>query len=99
MVLSESVMKNVKIIFCSAIKQDPSAPSVKKMKSEDDELDKVIEKQNKEYFKLRDSLQASTTKPTWLGILRANKQNIPEGNAEVCRPPIALMTANENTVN
>lgn len=70
-------------VFCRAIKQDPEAPSVKKLKSEDPELDKLIEKQNKEYFKLRDALQAQTNKHHWLSILRANEQNIPEGPSDV----------------
>lgn len=74
----------LKIPICRSIKQDPEAPSVKKVKSEDAELDKIIEKQNKEYYKLRDSLEAETTKGTWLAILNANKQYIPEGNSEVC---------------
>lgn len=72
----------------SAIKQDEDGPSVKKLKSEgvdevDAALEKTIEKQNKEYFKLRDSLQMETNKSNWVGILLANKQHIPEGNSEV----------------
>lgn len=68
---------------CSSIKADPDAPSVKKMKNEVDENDKIIEKQNKEYHKMRDTLKAGTQKSLWLSILSANKQSIPEGNAEV----------------
>lgn len=68
----------------SAIKQDVDEPAVKKMKSEENpELEKKIEKQNKEYFKLRDSLAAETTKPIHIAILEANKQSVPEGNSEV----------------
>lgn len=57
------------------------------MKTEDvdPELEKKIEKQNKEYFKLRDSLEAETKKPVHIAILEANKQSIPEGNSEVSK--------------
>lgn len=65
---------------------------MKKLKSEDDELDKLIEKQNKEYFKLRDALEAETTKPIRIEILRANKQTIPEGNSEVCHQSLLVET-------
>lgn len=58
---------------------------VKKVKKDDVdiELEKKIEKQNKEYFKLRDTLQAHTKKSIHLDILEANKQAVPEGHSEV----------------
>lgn len=59
---------------------------MKKVKKDDVdiELEKKIEKQNKEYFKLRDALEAHTKKSIHVDILEANKQAIPEGNSEVC---------------
>lgn len=83
------MLNDVFILKClfigSAIKQDVDEPAVKKMKTEevDKELEKKIEKQNKEFFKLRDSLETATKKPIHIAILEANKQAIPEGNAEV----------------
>lgn len=70
------------------MKQDPDAPSVKKLKSDvkdevDSKLESTIEKQNKEYYKLRDSLQARTKKPEWVKILNANKQSVPQPTDEV----------------
>lgn len=69
----------------SAIKQDIDEPIVKKVKKDDVdiELEKKIEEQNKEYFKLRDALEAHTTKRIHVDILKANKQAVPEGNSEV----------------
>lgn len=82
----------LKRYFCtyhvySAIKQDIDEPTVKKVKKDDVdiELEKKIEKQNKEYFKLRDTLGANTKKPIHISILEANKQAVPEGNSEVLR--------------
>lgn len=49
----------------------------------DSALNSKIEKQNKEYFKLRDQLQAKTTKADWIHILNKNKQSIPDVNSEV----------------
>lgn len=54
-----------------------------KIDPEDAALEKTIETQNKEYFKLRDRLQAETTKAEHVAILEANRQTVPEGNAEV----------------
>lgn len=69
----------------SAIKQDVDEPPEKKMKpnKEDVELEKKMEKQNKEFFKLRDAIEAATKKSKQIEILEANKQAVPEGNAEV----------------
>lgn len=60
---------------------------MKKIKKDDVdiELEKKIEKQNKEYFKLRDALEANTKKAIHIGILEANKQAVPEGSSEVLR--------------
>lgn len=49
----------------------------------DSALEKKIEKQNKEYFKLRDALEANTNKTIWMNILETNKQHVPAGNSEV----------------
>lgn len=59
---------------------------MKKVKKDDVdiELEKKIEKQNKEYFKLRDALEAHTKKSVHIDILEANKQAVPEGKSEVC---------------
>lgn len=58
---------------------------MKKQKSDPEEeaLNKKIETQNKEYFKLRDQLERETKKSDHIAILEANKQVVPEGNAEV----------------
>lgn len=68
-----------------AIKQDIDEPSVKKPKIDkaETELDAKIEKQNKEYYKLRDTLEKETKKSIQISILEAMNQAIPEGNAEV----------------
>lgn len=70
-----------------AIKQDIDEPSVKKQKIDkaDAEIDAKIEKQNKEYYKLRDKLESQTKKPVQISILEAMNQAIPEGNSEVGR--------------
>lgn len=68
-----------------AIKQDiDDHPAVKKQKidPEDAALEKTIETQNKEYYKLRDKLE-SVKKPDRIAILEANHQYVPEGNSEV----------------
>lgn len=49
----------------------------------DDEIDGKIEKQNKDYYKLRDKLEGQTKRSIWMSILEANHQSIPEGNSEV----------------
>lgn len=68
-----------------AIKQDADEPVVKKQKFDeaDNALEAKIEKQSKEYYILRDKLQAETKKPVHIAILEANQQAIPEGNSEV----------------
>lgn len=68
-----------------AIKQDIDEPSVKKPKIDkaDAEIDAKIEKQNKDYYKLRDKLESETKKPVHISILEAMNQAIPEGNSEV----------------
>lgn len=80
-----------------AIKQDADEPATKKIKSEvktevktevKDEvdggaLDKLIEDQKKEYFKIRDNLKAETKKAVWLEILGKNKQTIPSGDSAI----------------
>lgn len=68
-----------------AIKQDVDEPPVKKPKLDkaDAELDAKIEKQNKEYYKLRDKLEKETKKTVHISILEAMNQTIPEGNSEV----------------
>lgn len=73
------------ICICRAIKQDVDEPTVKKQKVDevDSALEKKIEKQNKEYYKLRDQLQSDTKKSVHISILEANQQAIPEGNSEV----------------
>lgn len=73
------------IICFRAIKQDAEEPVVKKQKFDeiDTALEAEIEKQSKEYYKLRDKLEAETKKPLQIAILEANQQAIPEGNSEV----------------
>lgn len=69
-----------------AIKNEQTdEPAVKKQKVDkaDTELDAKMEKQNKEYYKLRDTLERETKKPLQISILEAMNQAIPEGNAEV----------------
>lgn len=72
-------------IFIRAIKQDLDEQLVKKQKIDevDSSLDAKIEKQNREYYKLRDQLETQTKKPVHIAILEANRQAIPEGNSEV----------------
>lgn len=76
------------IFIFSAIKQEVDEPDSKKIKTEDDEeskkLDKIIEKQNKAYYNLLDKLKAHTRKPDQIAILEANDQSVPEGNQDVC---------------
>lgn len=74
----------LKYYIFRAIKQDVDEPTIKKQKvdPEDEALEKTIESQNKEYFKLRDKLQNETKKPEYIAILEANKQYVPEGYAE-----------------
>lgn len=72
----------------SAIKQEVDEPDSKKIKTDDPEskkLDKLIEKQNKEYYKLLDKLKAKTKKNVWIEILETNNQAVPEGFQEVCQ--------------
>lgn len=71
-----------------AIKQDADAPLVKKQKVDeiDSALEAKIEKQNKDYYKLRDELESNTKKPLHIAILEANRQAIPAGNSEVSFP-------------
>lgn len=68
-----------------AIKQDIEEPTTKKPKMDkaDAEIDNKIEKQNKEFYKLRDKLESQTKKPVHISILEAMNQAIPEGNSEV----------------
>lgn len=47
------------------------------------ELEKVMAKQNKDYFKVRDALKKNTKKEDWILILERNKQAVPVGNSEV----------------
>lgn len=54
-----------------------------KLDEVDSALEAKIEKQNKDYYKLRDKLEAQTKKPVHIAILEANQQFIPEGNSEV----------------
>lgn len=49
----------------------------------DSALDAKIEKQNKDFYKLRDKLEKYTKKPVHISILEANRQAIPGGNSEV----------------
>lgn len=82
------------MIICSrAIKQDADEPVVKKQKLDevDQALEAKIEKQTKEYYKLRDKLEAETKKAEHIAILEANQQAIPEGNSEVSRNIDLLM--------
>lgn len=76
----QSVKKHI-----PAIKQDTDEPLAKKPKPDkaDKEIDDKIEKQNKEYYKLRDKLESQTKKSVQISILEAMKQAIPEGNSEV----------------
>lgn len=88
MIIFFSNIESFDLYIFSGIKQETEAPSEKKVKNDvkdevDSALDSKIEKQNKEYFKLRDTLQASTNKHDWLYILNANKQSKPDGNSEV----------------
>lgn len=72
-------------LFRRAIKQDVEEPTVKKQKVDevDSALDAKIEKQNKDFYKLRDKLEKYTKKPVHISILEANRQAIPNGNSEV----------------
>lgn len=78
-------MNQIWTFFVSAIKQDVDQPTVKKQKVDevDSALEAKIEKQNKAYYKVRDSLEKETTKAHRISILEENKQAIPEGTSEV----------------
>lgn len=82
-----------------AIKQDIEEPSTKKPKMDkaDAEIDSKIEKQNKEFYKLRDKLESQTKKPVHISILEAMKQAIPEGNSEVSQN--SLIECKKNVLN
>lgn len=67
-------------------------PEIKKQKIEikdevdtaaDAALEKLINEQNKEFFKIHDKLKASLKKPDLIEILEKNKQQIPVGTSEV----------------
>lgn len=53
------------------------------MEEVDTALESTIEKQTKEYYKLRDKLENNTKKAVHISILEANGQAIPGGNSEV----------------
>lgn len=46
-------------------------------------MEKLIEKQNTEYFKLRDQLSANVSPEILKSILKVNKQAIPDDLSEV----------------
>lgn len=58
---------------------------IKKVKIDevDSALEAKIEKQNKDFYNLRDKLERKTKKAVQIAILEANQQAIPEGNTEV----------------
>lgn len=74
---------------CRAIKQDIDEPDIKRAKKEEKvdkeaaDLEKLMSKQNKEYFKVRDALKKCTNKEQWILILERNKQAVPSGRSEV----------------
>lgn len=54
-----------------------------KVDKETADLEKLMAKQNKDYFKVRDALKKNTKKEDWILILERNKQAVPSGNSEV----------------
>lgn len=49
----------------------------------DQAFQRQIEKQNKEYFELRDQIKEHITPPMCSEILVANNQHVPKGNKKV----------------
>ncbi|XP_031628486.1 poly [ADP-ribose] polymerase-like [Contarinia nasturtii] len=68
-------------------RQNDGESTMKKQKTdlqpEDKDLNETIEKQTKEYYELRNKLDAEMKRPNYINILEENDQYIPEGRANI----------------